>query len=85
MKALKNFYESKDQVVFIAICLVHLWLDGRNINLMMKLLQEGLSTVEIQRRIRFLCGPLNVSAIIVLIGAGIAEIVERKHRAFKKS
>jgi len=72
-------------LVFIVICLVHLWLDWRNTSLMMKLRQEGLSTVEIQRRIHFLCGPLNVSAIMVLIGAGIAGIVERKNRRIEKS
>ena len=71
-------------LVFIAICLVHLWLDGRNISLMMKLRQQGLSPAEIHKRIYFLCGPLNVSAIVVLIGAGIAEIVERKYRKIEK-
>jgi hypothetical protein len=67
-------------LVFAAICVFHFWSDGKNCSLMIELGQQGVSPREIQQRLHFLCAPLNVAAIVVLIGAGVAERIERRRK-----
>jgi uncharacterized membrane protein AbrB (regulator of aidB expression) len=64
-------------LVLAAICVFHFWSDGKNISLMTELQQQGVRAAEISQRVRFLCAPLNIAAIVVLIGAAVAERIER--------
>jgi len=63
-------------MVFLAICVFHMWSDARNIERMRELKRQGLSDEEIHQKVRFLCVPLNISAGVVLFGIVIARIIE---------
>jgi hypothetical protein len=51
----------------IAICVVHMWSDGKNGTLMMELQREGQSLANAREQIHWLCAPLNIATFIVLV------------------
>lgn len=51
----------------IAICVFHAWCDGRNGVLMMELQRQGASLAGAREQIYWLCAPLNIATIIVLV------------------
>ena len=54
--------------------------ENRNIRLTMELKQQGMSTDEIHERVHYLCGPLNIAAIILLIAVIVTGIVENLYK-----
>jgi len=53
--------------LFLAICVFHFWLDGRNGTMTMELKRQGQSLASAGGQIYSLCGQLNTATLIVLI------------------
>ena len=53
-------------LLFIAICVFHVWSDGRNVMLMKELQRQGQSIASAREHIYWLCAPLNTATLIVL-------------------
>lgn len=54
-------------LLLIAICVFHAWSDGRNGMLMKELQRQGSSLASAREQIYWLCAPLNIAALIVLV------------------
>jgi hypothetical protein len=52
--------------LFFAICVFHIWSDGRNGMRMMELERQGQPHTSALVQIHWLCGPLNFVTLIVL-------------------
>jgi hypothetical protein len=64
-------------LLLIAICVIHAWFDGRNGMLMMKLQRQGASLASAREQIYWLCAPLNIATIIVLVLTVVLSIKEK--------
>ena len=60
-------------LLFFAICMFHIWSDGRNGARMMELERQGQSHATAQGQIYWLCAPLNsVTLIVLAVIAGLS-------------
>jgi hypothetical protein len=62
-----RFFKNVCWLLLVAICVFHVWSDGRNGTLMQELLRQGQSPVSAREEIYWLCAPLNIAALSVLI------------------
>ena len=54
-------------LLFIVICVFHAWFDGRNGTLMHALEGQGQSLDTAREQLRWLCAPLNIATLTVLV------------------
>ncbi len=65
-------------LLFLAICVFHIWSDGRNGMRMMELEQQGQPHTTAQGQIHWLCAPLSFVTLIVLaVIAGLSITAQR--------
>ena len=63
-------------LLFAALCIFHIWDDGRNVECIRKLQQTGFSEKQISESVHWHCGVLNALMLVVLgtvIVLGVAE------------
>ena len=70
-------------ILIISICIFHFWSDGSKIRAMMELRRQGIPPDEAFAKVHFICGPLNVTLIILLAIWLINYLIE--NRKMKKS
>ena len=54
-------------LLLVAICVFHVWSDGRNGMLVKELQLQGQSLASAREQIHWLCAPLNIATFIVLV------------------
>ena len=54
-------------LLLIALCVFHTWSDGRNAMLMRQLQRQGQSIASARDQIYWICAPLNITTLIVLV------------------
>ena len=65
-------------LLFVGICVFHVWSDGKNGALMQELKRQGQTLDSAREQIHWLCAPLNIATLSVLASiAGLS--IKWKH------
>lgn len=63
-------------VLFALVCLVHLLADGRAYGRIHELTQNGMTPEDASKTVQSLCGPLNISAGLILAAIVVTGIAD---------
>jgi hypothetical protein len=61
-------------LLLIAVCGFHVWSDGRNAMLMRELQRQGQTLDSAREQIHWLCAPLNIVTLTVLVSIAALSI-----------
>ena len=67
MRARITMAEPAPQLHFHSVLRLHCWTDGRNATLMQELERHGAAAANAREQLHWLCAPLNVAALAVLL------------------
>ncbi len=65
-------------LLFVGICVVHFWLDGRKGAMMMELKRQGQTLAGTGEQVQSFCGPLNVATVVVLGLIGVLSFMSSR-------